>query len=237
MAYAFKTDTAQVAKGQEDRGPWFGYAPKLVPFSEVAKAGDAAKEKAAKVHLTKAVNRLRDAVRLAPDNMAARLGYAWTLDQIGQKKEAITQYRSLIEDARKHEERENPSPLSGETVVTEAAGYLIPLLDNEKDKQEIATLRKRVAHLRDEPPASYSDRGAAARRPGGARHRGQECQRHIRLRRFRAETEMDVGDQGRRMAGVRPEGQRRHYLQPSTLRQRHLLAILGERLSRAGVAG
>jgi hypothetical protein len=76
------------------------------------------------------------------------LGYAWILDQIGQKKEAITQYRSLIEDAWKHEDGKNALPLSGETVVTEAAGYLIPLLDNEADKQEIATLRKRVERLR-----------------------------------------------------------------------------------------
>ncbi len=158
MAYAFKTDTAQVATGHEDRGPWFGYMPKLVPFSKVAKTDDTAKEKAAKVHLTKAINRFREAVRLAPDNMAARLGYAWTLDQIGQKKEAITQYRSLIEDAWKHEEREDSSPLNGETVVTEAAGYLIPLLDKEKDKQEIATLTKRVARLRQAPGALLRSR-------------------------------------------------------------------------------
>jgi hypothetical protein len=64
MAYAFKTDTAPVALGREDRGPWFGFAPKLVPFSQVEKTGDLAKEKAAKVHLTKAVNRFREAVRL-----------------------------------------------------------------------------------------------------------------------------------------------------------------------------
>ena len=103
MAYAFKTDTAQVRKGpREDRGPWFGYARRSSCHSaKVVKTGDAAKEKAAKVHLTKAINRFREAVKLAPDNMAARLGYAWTLDQIGQKKEAITQYRSLIEDAWK----------------------------------------------------------------------------------------------------------------------------------------
>ena len=37
MAYALKTDTAPVQKGHEDRGPWFGYEPKIVPFSTVKK--------------------------------------------------------------------------------------------------------------------------------------------------------------------------------------------------------
>jgi hypothetical protein len=32
-------------------------------------------------------------------------------------------------------------------VVTETAGYLIPLLDAEKDREEIATLKKRLAYL------------------------------------------------------------------------------------------
>jgi hypothetical protein len=151
MTYALKTDTAQVKKGHEEEGPWFGYVPKTVPFSEVAKTDDPARQKAAKVHLLKAINRFREAANLAPDNMAARLGYAWTLDQAGQKKEAIAQYRSLIEDAWKIEQGARAFYMHGETVVTEAAGYLIPLLDKEKDKAEIATLTKRVAQLRAKP--------------------------------------------------------------------------------------
>src|SRR5262245_9492569 len=37
MAYAQKTETAQVRKGQEAQGPWFDYEPKFVPFSKVEK--------------------------------------------------------------------------------------------------------------------------------------------------------------------------------------------------------
>jgi hypothetical protein len=151
MAYALKTDTAPMAKGHEEWGPWFGHLAKIVPYSAVVKTDDPAKQKAAKVHLIKAINRFREAAARAPDNMAARLGYAWTLDQAGRKDEAIKQYRSLIEDAWKKEEREDSFPMNGETVVTEAAGYLIPLLDKEKDKQEIATLTSRVARLREKP--------------------------------------------------------------------------------------
>src|SRR5512145_191364 len=38
MAYALKTDTAEVRKGKEADGAWFGYEPKFVPFSKVEKA-------------------------------------------------------------------------------------------------------------------------------------------------------------------------------------------------------
>ena len=147
MAYALKTDTAQVRKGHEERGPWFGYEPKLVPFITVEKTEDPAKQKAAKAHLTKAVERFKEAVKLAPDNLRARLGYAWTLEQSGEKKEAVKEYRALIEDAWKKEKDLKQLDLGGHTIVAEAAGYLIPLLDKEKDKKEIATLTERAAHL------------------------------------------------------------------------------------------
>ena len=88
MAYALKTDTTEVRKGHEELGPWFGYEPKVVPFSTVQKANDSAKQKAAKAHLAKAVERFRAAVKLVPDDLRVRLGYAWTLEQSGQKKES-----------------------------------------------------------------------------------------------------------------------------------------------------
>src|SRR5713101_5583677 len=96
MAYALKTETAQVQKGHEERGLWFGYEPTLVPFSTVEKTEDAGKQKAAKAHLAKAVERFKEAVKLAPDNLPARLGHAWTLEQSGAKQEAIKEYRALI---------------------------------------------------------------------------------------------------------------------------------------------
>ena len=94
----------------------------------------------AKAHLSKAVLGFREAAKLAPDNMAARMGLAWTLDQYGEKSAAIKQYRSLIEDAWKTEKDLDVLPLNGETVVTEAIGYLVPLLDKDKDYAEIARL-------------------------------------------------------------------------------------------------
>ncbi len=148
MAYARKTDSAELAKDHEDWGPWFGYTPKNIPFSEVKRTDDKAKQEAAKLHLAKALLGFREAVKLSPENMAARMGLAWTLEQRGEKTTAIKQYRELIEEAWKSEKEMDSLPLNGETVVTEATGYLVPLLDKEKDKDEISRLRARVATLR-----------------------------------------------------------------------------------------
>jgi hypothetical protein len=151
MAYALKTATAQVWQGHEERGPWFGYEPKLVPFSMVEKTRDAAKQKAARAHLARAVERFKEAVKLAPDNLRARLGYAWTLEQSGDKKDAVKEYRALIEEAWKKEKDLKELDPGGHTVVAEATDYLIPLLDKERDKKEIATLTERAAQLRKLP--------------------------------------------------------------------------------------
>jgi len=151
MAYSLKTDTATVRKGKEEQGPWFGYEPKLIPFSKVVKTDDADKQKAAKSHLAKAIERFREAVKLAQDNLPARLGSAWSLEQAGETKDAVKEYRSLIEDAWKKEKDLKAVGLGSESFVAEASGYLIPLLDKEKDKEEIATLRERTAQMRKLP--------------------------------------------------------------------------------------
>jgi hypothetical protein len=151
MAYALKTETARVRKGQEELGPWFGYEPPFLPFSKVEKTDVAERQKAAKAHLVHAVERFKEAVRLAPDNLVARLGYAWTLDQSGATTEAVKEYRALIDDAWKKEKDLKALGLGGHTIVAEAAGYLIPLLDGEKDKEEIARLTERAARLRNLP--------------------------------------------------------------------------------------
>ena len=148
MAYALKCETLHVQKGHEEEGAWFGYVPIVVPYHEVKEANDNAYKKAAKVHLEKSLARFRESVKLALDNLPARLGLAWTLEQVGEKKEAIKGYRALIEDAWKTEKNLKVLPMAPETLVTEAVGYLLPLLDKKKDQEEIATLSGRVRLLR-----------------------------------------------------------------------------------------
>jgi hypothetical protein len=151
MAYSLKSDTAEIRKGKEELGPWFGYEAKYIPFSTVTKTEDADKEKAAKEHLAKAVERYKEAVKLAPENLPARLGYSWTLEQSGKTADAVKEYRALLEDAWKKEGELKALPLGGHTITVEASGYLIPLLDKEKDKDEIATLTERTAKLKKLP--------------------------------------------------------------------------------------
>ncbi len=150
MAYASKSDKAQVFKDRDRSEPWFGFDAGYIPFSKVLPTEDKAMQKAASLHLSKAVLGFRKAVKLAPDNMVARMGLAWTLDQSGEKSAAIKEFRALVEDAWKVERDLDglpPRPSKRGTVFTEAAGYLIPLLDAERDRAEIQYLRSRSKRL------------------------------------------------------------------------------------------
>ncbi len=66
MAYAMKTRNRGERRGPRKSGAWFGYTPKMVPFSKVLTAGDEAKQKAAQAHMSKAVLGFREAVKLVP---------------------------------------------------------------------------------------------------------------------------------------------------------------------------
>jgi tetratricopeptide (TPR) repeat protein len=147
MAYASKAEQAQVLKGKEERGAWFGYEPRHAPFA-VKPADDAAKRRAAREHLEKAVQRYREAIKLAPDNLTARLGLAWTTEQSGDRKEAARLYRDVIERAWPKEKGMKAAPLGWHSVTAEAADYLTPLLDVTQDAKEIAALKERTAHVR-----------------------------------------------------------------------------------------
>jgi hypothetical protein len=148
MAYSQKSATVKVEKGHLEQGVWFGYMPALVPFRDVLGPKDEATAKAARIHLAEAVKGFGAAVKLAPKDVAARMGYAWTLKESGERKQSIGLLRALIEEAWSDEKNMESGTLNGETVVTEAAGYLIPLLDKDKDRNEIAEMKRRVAHLR-----------------------------------------------------------------------------------------
>ena len=150
MAYALKTDTARVWKGKEDQGAWFGFEPKHVPF-EVKKTDDEAKMKAAREHLDKAIARYEEVIKLDDKHLVAKLGHAWCVDQAKKKDDAIKEYRAVIEEAWAKEKDSKTGGLGGHWVTAEAASYLIPLLDEEKDKDEIATLKDRSKKLNSLP--------------------------------------------------------------------------------------
>jgi hypothetical protein len=143
MAYALKTDTADIRKGQEKDGAWFGFEPRPIPF-QVKKTDDAGKQDAARKQLEKAIEAYEAVLKEKPDHLMALLGHAWCVEQRGKKDDAIKEYRKVVDTAWEKEKDMKTGPLGFHPITAEAAGYLIPLLDKEKDKEEIATLNERV---------------------------------------------------------------------------------------------
>jgi hypothetical protein len=146
MAYAAKVETVPVQKGKDANGVWFGFTPKHIPFTPKM-TEDEAKNKLAQENLAKAIERYKATIELDPKMLPAKLGLAWCLDQAKKKDDAIKEYRAVIDEGWMKEKDLKSLGLGGNTITIEAAGYLIPLLDAEKDKAEIAELKERVAKL------------------------------------------------------------------------------------------
>jgi hypothetical protein len=141
MAYAQKTDPLMVPKA------YHGIEPPAVPFSSVTVAADPTRDAAAQAHLQAALKSYRQALELNKDDLIVRLGLAWLTEQAGKKDEAVKQYRAIAADAWEKEKDLKSLGLGGQTISAEVASYLIPLLDAEKDKHEIETLKDRTATL------------------------------------------------------------------------------------------
>lgn len=147
MAYARKSAEMEIFRGKADNGPWFGYEPAFVPFGKPVEAKDKEAEKAARGHLQAAIEQFGKAMELQPDNLAAELGKAWCVEQSGDKTAAIGLYRKVVEKGWAKDQKAEVAPLGGHFITAEAAGYLIPLLDKDKDAKEIETLQGRVTGL------------------------------------------------------------------------------------------
>jgi len=170
MAYALKTDTVDVAGGKKqpdeegggkkknpDGGfgkktstggtePYFGPTPAVVPFKAV-ETKDAAKAEKADAYLKKAIKTYELIINDQPNHLPAKLGLAWCLDQAGNTDDAIKAYRDVIDMGWDKERKLKSGPLGGNFITKEAAGYLIPLLDAKKDRDEIDMLKANVAKL------------------------------------------------------------------------------------------
>lgn len=161
MAYAKKTPIVPVQK--EKGSLWLGHVPKGVPFTVSPADSDEVRTQA-KAHLQKAIGRYRQVVELEPDHSLARLGLAWCLEQAGKNEEAIARYRKLVKDTlpadRKLRSRYHGLP----TISTEAAGYLVDLLDPEKDAEEIATLKEQAKTTENKIPRMITPVAVALRR-------------------------------------------------------------------------
>ncbi|WP_042336746.1 tetratricopeptide repeat protein [Bradyrhizobium sp. DOA9] len=145
MAYAQKSDPLTVPKA------YHGIQSPAVPFNAVASAAIPSANIAAQAHLQAALKAYQQAMELDKDNLVIRLGLAWLTEQAGRKDDAVRQYRSIATDAWEKEKSLTSLGFGGRTLTGEVASYLVPLLDPEKDKLEIETLKDRVATMRKLP--------------------------------------------------------------------------------------
>jgi hypothetical protein len=148
MAYAANTTELPVTVlAGADRTPrqevWFGHEPNLIPRL----APGTTRTESSKAFLARAVEHYKRVVEHNPAGLVGHIGYAWTLEQSGNKPAAIAEYRRVIEQAWAKEEKAKFAELGQRFYTEEAGSALIPLLDPQRDAQEIATLRGRIDRL------------------------------------------------------------------------------------------
>jgi hypothetical protein len=154
MAFARASDTVPVIRRrtgveQEFGTIWFGHEPPNVPFARaLTRAADPERRAAAQKHLASAIEAYRGALQLAPGDLVTLLGYAWCLQQAEETEKAIAHYRSLGDKAWATERTLNSAGLGWHSIAAEAATYLIPLLNEHQDREEIARLRARISQMR-----------------------------------------------------------------------------------------
>lgn len=142
---ADKVTTATDRQGKELPQPWFGDLPPRVPFSKVTSTEDEAKLKAAKAHLSIAIENYKKALAAKPGDNTIQLGLAWCQDQAGEKDAAIAGYRKVATEAWAVESKSGGG--FGNFLYVETVGYLKPLLDATKDAAEIAEIEKKSQTL------------------------------------------------------------------------------------------
>jgi tetratricopeptide (TPR) repeat protein len=149
MAYALDTESAPVLASGPSDDAWYGVEAKIIPYRAEAKERAAS----AAQHLNEAIRWYEAALAIDPSNLTARLGLGWSLDQKKRPAEAIAAYRRVIEEAWPKEQKITHTGVGQNFYTVEAAGYLIPLLDADKDRAEITELKARIGRIERLPRA------------------------------------------------------------------------------------
>jgi tetratricopeptide (TPR) repeat protein len=133
MAYAMMT-TAPV--GRRSHEPFFSIGEGRWPQPPAHPAGPTPQEQQS---LDSAISEYSRAVKLKPDDLWARLGLGWCLEQARRSSEAVAQYRIVFAQTAK------APGLFSSGIVAETGGYLLHLLNPGRDAAEIAEVRAEMA--------------------------------------------------------------------------------------------
>jgi tetratricopeptide (TPR) repeat protein len=154
MAFALKTNEFPAAQLKPEHPELPSYPPgsSEVPGTIRPAASAEVAARAAR-HLKESIRHYEAALKLDPVNMTARLGHGWVLQQAGDTQSAIAEYRALIKQAWRLDQRLKALMPSQRVFTNEAAGYLIPLLDKDRDAAEIADLSAKRAQIKALPRA------------------------------------------------------------------------------------
>jgi hypothetical protein len=151
MAYALNTDVVPASTRPGGiQEPWFGHEPLLAPVKPVP---GTTRTEAVRGYLQKAVSHYQTALALEPEGLMARLGYAWALEQSGDRNGAVREYRLVVAGAWPKEQKARSGGVGERFYTQEAGEALIPLLDPAADAAEIADLQSRVGQLARVPRA------------------------------------------------------------------------------------
>lgn len=133
---------------------WFGHESAAVPFTQVVAVADSSRLRAARAHLDTALALYARAIALDSNDLTSRLGQAWLLSQTPNRTAAIAQLRVIIEDFPKTEARASSNrSIFSQSLLAEAARYLIPLLHPARNRVEINKLEQQIREEERRPRA------------------------------------------------------------------------------------
>jgi hypothetical protein len=137
LAYAQGIQTVSV--DTRTQREFYGYEMAVLP-PQVVKSPRGDSQQRAKAYLDSAIVWYGRAYEDNPSLVPLVLGYGWTLEQAGRKKEAKKMYRAVINHEFKGPRPYNIPP--NKTYATEALNYLIPLLHPIWDWRELRLRKK-----------------------------------------------------------------------------------------------
>ena len=154
MAYALKQDAFDAVVRRSDDKIELPYFPPGGGLPQTVRPAPTPDHEArAADHLKRAIQHYDSALTLGADNMTALLGRGWARKEAGDRAGAIADLRRAIAVSWPEESKIKTLMVNQRFITDEAIGYLVPLLDPQRDAAEIADVRAKQTDLKNRPRA------------------------------------------------------------------------------------